>query len=67
VSSIEGGDRKAIIALKQELIDAVGRAYALGWAIARLEGGADDERVASAVRERMLSILGEFDHSRTML
>ncbi|MGO9772533.1 MAG: hypothetical protein ACLPSW_23875 [Roseiarcus sp.] len=61
MSSIEVGDRKAIIALKQELIDAIGRAYALGWAIARLEGGSDDERVASAVRESVLSILGELD------
>jgi hypothetical protein len=61
VSSIEAGDRKAIVALKQELIDAVGRAYALGWAIARLEGRTDDERVASVVKENVLSILGEFD------
>ncbi len=61
MSSIEFGDKKAIIALKQELIDAVGRAYALGWAIVRLEGGTDDDRLASAVRESVLSILGEFD------
>ena len=51
MSAIEVGDKKAIVALKQELIDAVGRAYALGWAIARLEGRTDDERVASVVRE----------------
>ncbi len=61
MSAIEVGDKRAIVSLKQELIDAVGRAYALGWAIARLEGRIDDERVASVVRESVLSILGEFD------
>jgi hypothetical protein len=61
VSSIEAGDRKAILALKQELIDAVGRAHALGWALVRLEGGTDEVRIASVVRETVLSLLGEFD------
>ena len=61
MSSIEAGDRKAILALKQELTDAVARAHALGWAIVRLEGRTDEDRVASAVRETVLSLLGEFD------
>ncbi len=63
MSSIEVGDRRAVIALKQQLIDSVGRAWALGWALARLEGATDDERAASAVRESVLSILGDFDPS----
>ena len=61
MSSIEAGDRKAILALRQELTDAVARAHALGWAIVRLEGKTDEDRVASAVRETVLSLLGEFD------
>lgn len=61
VSTIEAGDRKAILALKQELIDAVGRAHALGWAIVRLEGKTEEERVASTVRESVVSLLAEFD------
>jgi hypothetical protein len=61
VSSIDAGDRKAILALRQELTDAVARAHALGWAIVRLEGKTDEDRVASAVRETVLSLLGEFD------
>ena len=61
VSSIEAGDRKAILALRQELTDAVARAHALGWAIVRLEGKTDEDRIASAVRETVLSLLGEFD------
>jgi len=61
VSSIEAGDRKAILVLKQELTEAVARAHALGWAIVRLEGKTDEDRVASAVRESVLSLLGEFD------
>jgi hypothetical protein len=61
VSSIEAGDRKAILALRQELTDAVARAHALGWAIVRLEGRTDEDRLASAVRETVLSLLGELD------
>ena len=61
MSSIEAGDRKAILALRQELTDAVARAHALGWAIVRLEGRTDEDRLAGAVRETVLSLLGEFD------
>jgi len=61
VSSVEIGDRKAILSLKQELIEAVSRVHALGWAIVRLEGKTDEDRVASAVRETVVSLLGEFD------
>ena len=63
MSSIEVGDRRAILALKQELIDVVSRAHALAWAIARLEGKADEARVANAVREAVLSVLGDYDLS----
>jgi hypothetical protein len=57
MASTEFGDRTAIVRLKQELNDAVERAYALAWAIARLEGkgeGADAERAA---RDALLSAL----------
>jgi hypothetical protein len=49
MASTEFGDRTAIVRLKQQLNEAVERAYALAWAIARLEGkpeGADTERAA---------------------
>lgn len=49
MASTEFGDRTAIVRLKQQLNDAVERAYALAWAIVRLEGkpeGADAERAA---------------------
>ena len=63
MSSIEVGDRRAILSLKQDLIDVVSRAHALAWAIARLEGKADEARVANAVREAVLSVLGDYDLS----
>jgi hypothetical protein len=49
MASTDFGDRTAIVRLKQELGDAVERAYSLAWAIARLEGkteGAEAERAA---------------------
>jgi len=61
MSSIEIGDLRAILALKQELIDVVGRAHGLGWAIARLEGKTDEQKVATAVREAVLALLSDFD------
>jgi len=63
MSSIEIGDRRAILALKQELIDVVSRAHSLAWAIARLEGKADDQKVSGAVKESVLSLLGDYDLS----
>jgi hypothetical protein len=61
MSSIEIGDRRAILILKQELIDVVNRAHSLAWAIARLEGKADEPKVSSAIKESVLSLLGDFD------
>jgi len=49
MAATEFGDRTAIVRLKQQLSEAVERAYALAWAIVRLEGkpeGADAERAA---------------------
>ena len=61
MSSIEVGDRRAILALKQELIDVVSRVHALAWAIARLEGKADETKVGGSVREAVLAVLGDYD------
>jgi hypothetical protein len=61
MSSIEIGDRRAILALKQELIDIVSRAHSLAWAIARLEGKSEEPKVSGAIRETVLSLLGDFD------
>jgi hypothetical protein len=61
MSSIEMGDRRAILALKQELIDVVSRAHSLAWAIARLEGKADESKISGAVKESVLALLGDFD------
>jgi hypothetical protein len=49
MASTEFGDRAAIVRLKQQLSEVAERAYALAWAIARLEGkpeGAEAERAA---------------------
>jgi hypothetical protein len=49
MAATEFGDRTAIVRLKQQLNEAVERAYALAWAIVRLEGkpeGAEAERAA---------------------
>lgn len=49
MASTEFGDRTAIVRLKQQLNEAIERAYALAWAIVRLEGkpeGAEAERAA---------------------
>jgi hypothetical protein len=51
MASTEFGDRSATVRLKLQLNEAVERAYALAWAIARLEGkpeGAEAERAARA-------------------
>ena len=65
MSSIEIGDRRAILALKQELIDVVSRAHSVAWAIARLEGKSDDQKVSSAIKESVLTLLGDLDPSTT--
>ena len=49
MAATEFGDRTAIVRLKLQLSEAVERAYALAWAVARLEGkpeGVDAERAA---------------------
>jgi hypothetical protein len=62
MASTEFGDRSAIVRLKLQLNEAVERAYALAWAIARLEGkpeGAEAERVA---RDALLEVLAPRGH-----
>ena len=65
MASGEFGDRTAIVRLKQQLNDAVEHAYALAWAIVRLEGkpeGVEAERAArETVREALASPASEFD------
>jgi len=65
MASGEFGDRTAIVRLKQQLNDAVEHAYALAWAIVRLEGkseGAEAERAArETVREALASPAPDFD------
>ena len=57
MAATEFGDRTAIVRLKLQLNEAVERAYALAWAIVRLEGkpeGVDAERGA---REAVIDAL----------
>lgn len=65
MAATEFGDRTAIVRLKQQLNDAVERAYALAWAIARLEGkpeGVDAERSArEAVMDSLAAPSPELD------
>ena len=57
MAATEFGDRTAIVRLKQQLADAVDRAYALAWAIARLEGRADGAESERAARDSVLAAL----------
>ncbi len=61
--SIESGDRKVIFHLKQELADAVERARALAYAIARLENRSDPEHIEESIRENVLALLTQLDTS----
>jgi hypothetical protein len=57
MASTEFGDRTAIVRLKQELGDAVERAYALAWAIARLEGKTEGAEAERAARDALIHAL----------
>ena len=62
MAATEFGDRTAIVRLKLQLNEAVERAYALAWAIVRLEGkpeGADAERAA---RDAVIDALAPAPH-----
>ena len=57
MASTEFGDRTAIVRLRQQLGEAVERAYALAWAIARLEGKPEGGEADRAARDAMLDAL----------
>src|SRR6476469_7453245 len=62
MAATEFGDRTAIVRLKLQLSEAVERAYALAWAIVRLEGkpeGVDAERAA---RDAVVDALAPSSH-----
>lgn len=54
MAATEFGDRTAIVRLKLQLSEAVERAYALAWAIARLEGKPEGLEAERAAREALL-------------
>ncbi len=51
MAATEFGDRTAIVRLKLQLSEAVERAYALAWAVARLEGRAEGVEAERAARD----------------
>lgn len=57
MGATEFGDRTAIVRLKQQLSEAVERAYALAWAIVRLEGKPEGVEAERAAREAMVDAL----------
>src|SRR5947209_13184185 len=57
MASTEFGDRTAIVRLKQQLNEAVERAYALAWAVVRLEGKPEGVEAERAARDAMLGAL----------
>ena len=57
MASREFGDRTAIVRLKQDLSDAVERAYAVAWAIVRLEGKSEGPEAERAARETLLEAM----------
>jgi hypothetical protein len=65
MAATEFGDRTAIVRLKQQLSEAVEHAYALAWAIVRLEGkpeGAEAEHIArNAVMDALAPSAREID------
>ncbi len=58
----EFGDRTAIVRLKLQLNEAVERAYALAWAIVRLEGKPEGVEAERAARESLLQALAPSAH-----
>ena len=57
MASTEFGDRTAIVHLKQQLAEAVERAYALAWAIVRLEGKSEGPEAERAARDAVAHTL----------
>jgi hypothetical protein len=57
MASTEFGDRTAIVRLKLQLSDAVERAYALAWAIVRLEGKPEGAEAERAARDALVEAL----------
>jgi hypothetical protein len=58
----EFGDRTAIVRLKLQLSEAVERAYALAWAVVRLEGKSEGAEAERAARDAMMDSLGPSAH-----
>ncbi len=58
MAATEFGDRTAIVRLKLQLNEAVERAYALAWAIVRLEGKPEGAEAERAAREAIMESLG---------
>ncbi len=58
MAATEFGDRTAVVRLKQQLSEAVDRAYSLAWAITRLEGKPEGHEAARAARDVLLDALG---------
>jgi len=57
MASRESGDRTAIVRLKQELSQAVDRAYAVAWAIVRLDGKDEGGEAERAARELLIEAI----------
>jgi hypothetical protein len=57
MASRESGDRTAIVRLKQELSQAVDRAYAVAWAIVRLNGKDEGGEAERAARELLIEAI----------
>ena len=57
MAATEFGDRTAIVRLKLQLSEAVERAYALAWAVARLEGRAEGPEAERAARDVIMDAL----------
>jgi len=69
MAATEFGDRTAIVRLKQQLGDAAERAYALAWAVVRLEGkpeGAEADRAARAALLDALATPAALDGSNVV-
>jgi hypothetical protein len=62
MAATEFGDRTAIVRLKQQLNEAVERAYALAWAIVRLEGKPEGAEAERAARDAVLDSLAPPAH-----
>ena len=62
MAATEFGDRTAIVRLKLQLNDEVERAYALAWAIVRLEGKPEGAEAERAARDAVIDALAPSHH-----